>query len=389
MAHQRKRHLFQVLTKRRGLWAVIGLLGPRQVGKSTFLRTIEPERSSYLTLDAGDLRSRAAAAPDLFISSLRAETASPVIVDEVTKVPALFDAIKLSVDNERRPGTFILSGSAQFSERLGIRESLTGRIGILQLYPLTTGETMRSNFCSPWVARKFSGGHCALTDAKRRIEHGGMPGICFLRSADERRATIGAWMDTTCFRDILQIRTGRLSGQLAHDLLSVLPELPIATPTTLGAKLRVDVRRVNSHLEALEILFAVIRQDPHPLGIGKPRYSILDSGFHTSLGGSSHGALRIWVINEINAQFMYAGRPLPRIHYYESSRHSEVDIVIKDESKLIGIILSEEQTPSPYQYRTAEAFMRRAPTAQVVIVAPCSKAYSERGATVVPWNWTC
>lgn len=75
-----------------------------------------------------------------------AKRSFPVLIDEDQKVLKIFDACKARIDRKRIPGQFFLTGSTQFSERIGIRESLTGRIGMTHFYPLTLSEANEQQF---------------------------------------------------------------------------------------------------------------------------------------------------------------------------------------------------------------------------------------------------
>jgi len=68
------------------------------------------------------------------------------MIDEVQKAPNLFDAIKLRVDKKRIPGSYFLTGSSSFSSKIGIHESLTGRIAISHLHPLSLAELHAAPF---------------------------------------------------------------------------------------------------------------------------------------------------------------------------------------------------------------------------------------------------
>ena len=120
MPHQRNRTITSFLLKRLKLWPVLGLIGPRQCGKSTLLRDIISQsiKTDYMTMDSESLRKRAEKSPESF-SEMTQGTVK--ILDEVQKVPSLFDAIKLHVDQKRRPGSYILSGSTRFSSFFDIR----------------------------------------------------------------------------------------------------------------------------------------------------------------------------------------------------------------------------------------------------------------------------
>ena len=390
MPHERRRHLLAVLLKRSRLWPIVGVLGARQIGKSTLLREqLAPVIGArYFTLDRKEHRDRAARTPDLFLSAAGSD-GGPVIVDEVQKAPDLFDALKVSVDEARRPGRFILSGSTEFSRRTGIRESLTGRIGLTQLYPMTVAELNERPLASPWLSVGSRPG-TSLLQVHSWLERGGMPGICFLRDADERAASLEAWLETTCHRDLMQVSTGRLSGDLARDLLTTLAQAEQPTIAEAAARLRVDARRIRNHVEALEAIFVLNRLEPHPAGVGKTLYLPFDAGLARHLGASLLARLRIWAFNECHAQFEYAAKARPRLRHYQSSGRSRVDLVIEAEGRTTAVVLSDEEAPGPYVFRSVDAFLKKVPGAHAVVLAPVQAAQriSPR-VQVLPWAGMC
>src|SRR3989338_1778801 len=97
MPHRRERHLTGFLKKQSSFWPVVGVVGLRQVGKSTLFRELIGLSAHYLTLDDEDTRGNAEASPKAFL--VRQET--PLVLDEVQKCPALFDAVKSAVDRRR------------------------------------------------------------------------------------------------------------------------------------------------------------------------------------------------------------------------------------------------------------------------------------------------
>src|SRR5690606_7725021 len=102
---------------------VVCLLGPRQCGKSTLAMSLERDRG-YVTLDVDRYFQIATEDPDGFVARL----APRVILDEVQRAPGLLKAIKLAVDRDRRPGRFLLTGSADLLLLPGVSESLAGRM---------------------------------------------------------------------------------------------------------------------------------------------------------------------------------------------------------------------------------------------------------------------
>jgi predicted AAA+ superfamily ATPase len=141
MPPSRPRFALDALERLARFWPVVCLVGLRQVGKTTLTLQLS-KVAEQVSLDDDQAQEEAEAAPGVFLSKRH----EPILIDEVQKSPKLFDAIKLTVDRKRRPGRFFLTGSARFSAKLGIRESLAGRIGLLQLYPLTLAEAHEKPF---------------------------------------------------------------------------------------------------------------------------------------------------------------------------------------------------------------------------------------------------
>ncbi|HVS02695.1 MAG TPA: AAA family ATPase, partial [Thermoanaerobaculia bacterium] len=105
---------------------VVLLHGARQTGKTTLVRTLAARRpgTQYFTLDDAAVRAAATEAPTAVVAGAE----GMVVVDEVQKAPGLLPAIKLEVDRDRRPGRFLLTGSAQVLLVPAVSESLAGRM---------------------------------------------------------------------------------------------------------------------------------------------------------------------------------------------------------------------------------------------------------------------
>ena len=117
---------------------VVCLLGPRQSGKTTLAQQLAPDRA-FVSLDEHNYYQTAGADPDGFVASLP----EAVTLDEVQRVPALLSAIKRAVDQDRRPGRFLLTGSANLLLVPTVTESLAGRMEMAQLHSLTEAEKER------------------------------------------------------------------------------------------------------------------------------------------------------------------------------------------------------------------------------------------------------
>lgn len=132
------RHVASALQAALSDTPVVFLSGARQVGKSTLARRLAETEfpARYLTLDEATVRAAASADPQGFVDGL----VGNVVLDEVQRAPDLALAIKASVDRDRRPGRFLLTGSADVLQIPRLAESFVGRMETVRLWPLSQGE---------------------------------------------------------------------------------------------------------------------------------------------------------------------------------------------------------------------------------------------------------
>ena len=144
MPHTRKRHLEDKIKKCMAFSPLVGVLGHRQVGKTTLLELLA---NDYYVLDRKEAIQEASNNPELY---LKKRAGTWVALDECQTVPELFPELKEWVRVHKKPGQFLLSGSIRFTSREAIKESLTGRIVNLELLPFTVSELNQkplSHFC--------------------------------------------------------------------------------------------------------------------------------------------------------------------------------------------------------------------------------------------------
>ena len=153
------------------------LTGARQVGKSTLLRTMLPEGMNYVTLDDYVEAARAKEDPLGFLD----RHGLPLCIDEVQYAPELLRAIKIRVDENRRPGMYWLTGSQRFHMMKGVTESLAGRIGILELMSMSQSEMLGEGEGAvpfqPDMAETLAASSrvCGISALYERIWRGGYP----------------------------------------------------------------------------------------------------------------------------------------------------------------------------------------------------------------------
>lgn len=331
MAHTRQRHLSTLLKKAMGFWPVVGVLGPRQSGKSTLLRDLLG-LGKYVTFDDDDAYQDASNAPKMFLQKLP----TPLILDEAQKVPKIFDSVKLMVDRERRPGSYILSGSSQFSSRIGIRESLTGRIGIHYLYPLTLAEAHKVAFDSKRVMPNHKlPARFSVESLIKTFNSGTMPLPLFMRSDEHIRSYYENWFETTVFRDALRVY-GR--GFNPDEAISVLRQMANVLKEGDYATLKhfkQSSRKLRKYLDVFEEIFLVRRIPPHEASVGSDIWTFFDTGVLSYLCEGVIGQelqlslARIATTNEILAACEYSGNRL-RPSYYKTARGAPIDFIWKD-----------------------------------------------------------
>ncbi len=391
MPHQRPRQLVKLVEQRLRHFPIVGVLGARQTGKSTLIRELlgESRKLNYLSLDRDEYRRNAERSPTLFVQELESDDFQTVVIDEIQKAPVLFDTLKAEVDEDRRPGRFLITGSTEFSKKSGIRESLTGRIALTRLYPLNLSEVMESREARyPSASFKTVPGTAqANREIKKWMSRGGMPGMFAIRDEVNRTAQMDAWVETTCFRDLSLFDLKRFKPELALRLFGAIARSEAPTRLELAKMLGLLPRQIDPYLEAFLALHVIYEIPPHASGVGKSQFYIFDSGIAHSLGASEERCLEIWYLNEVYSQFSYSGLGVPHVFHYLSAKHSKVSFVVEHKGKSLATLLSFEESPREYSLRSVAAFQKKNPGIEVQVLSPClgSQKVSEN-CTIHPWS---
>ncbi len=403
MAHLRRRYLQHVLEKAKNFSPLLGVLGHRQVGKTTLLESLSKH---YYSMDDRAEKDSAIADPK---SYLKKRSQGWVALDEVQEVPDLFPALKEWVRTSRqRPGQFLLSGSVRFTSRADVRESLTGRILNFELLPFTVGELEEEPMSDFFfravgadsfrpIAERFALDGRSFASKTKRIEQylvqGGLPGICFIRDAAIRASRIHSQLQTILDRDVRTVVPTTLPYQSLLRVIESLAELQgsILDYSELSRKTEVSrptLRKLIYGLESVFLLRLVPVQGARK-GYGYyfedlgERYSLL-SGSAVPAGGLEH-----FVFRHASAEFNYRlGDRARFFKYYSHGGH--VPVVMEYGGKFLGIICLEEadSDPSRSELMTAYSFLRSYPSSKVIFAhkGRHSKLISDRLA-IVPVAW--
>ena len=139
------RHVQTALAERLHAMPAVVVAGARQTGKSTLAAALAPGKRRYLSLDDMDVVDLARREPDTLVGGT-----APVTLDEIQREPGLLLAVKRAIDTQRRPGQFLLTGSANLLLMRGVSESLAGRASYLTLWPMTRREQLGLGRCGVW-----------------------------------------------------------------------------------------------------------------------------------------------------------------------------------------------------------------------------------------------
>jgi len=202
-----KRSLERKFTHMSKFFKAVLVTGARQVGKTTMLRHLaEGQNRAYITLDNMLARNLAKTDPVLFFQTYK----PPVIIDEVQHTPELFNQIKIICDETDETGLFWLTGSQQFDMMKNVRETLAGRIGILELYSLSKNEKdgvfFENNLDFTLQCLQQRQAQTSKNDIVSIFEHiwqGGMPQVIYCDS-EQRQEYFNAYTTTHLMRDVAE-----------------------------------------------------------------------------------------------------------------------------------------------------------------------------------------
>ena len=391
MPHCRNRFAIRNILKKLSYFRVVGINGPRQCGKSYLVRellTPHCPQLVYRSFDQPTLFEFATANPETFLS--QHQEAAPLVIDEAQKIPKIFDAVKYVVDQKQSPGQFLLLGSTEFSKKALIRESLTGRIGLVKLFPMTCRETQQ---IAPSSDFPFSSKpKITRSQFMKYLSHGGMPAICFIRSEIEREDQVKAWLETTVYRDLALVPRLKLNPDLAMSILRTIATLEEPHAGNIAKAVKRDPRVVNTHLSALEMLFVLQKIGPHSLGTGKPIYFMCDVGFATYLGANFERQLHTMALQEITAKNEFHSGGAAQISFYRTSKGSFVHFIIEAKNTLpIAIKLLFSEKIDQREIEILRALSKKAPKPKMKLIAlgPTMENLSLDGVEILPWESIC
>jgi len=365
-----KRSLERKFTRMSMFFKAVLVTGARQVGKTTMLRHLaEGQNRTYVTLDTLAARNLAKTDPVLFFQRYK----PPIIIDEVQYAPELFSQIKIMCDQSEETGLFWLTGSQQFDMMKNVRETLAGRIGILDLYSLSKNEKdgiefeNHLDFSLDCLLERQS--LAPKNDVVRVYEHiwrGGMPQVLHA-DAEQRQEYYNAYVGTYLMRDVAELggvtdtlRFGKfltacaalVSQQVNYKNLSEAAE--ISQPTA---------KEWLKLLEGLGIIYLLRPYANNELKrlTKTPKLYFCDTGLcaflsmwltaDTLMNGAASGHyFENFVVIEMLKNYAYS-QAKANMSYYRDSNAKEIDIFVEENNLVHPLEIKKSANPDSREVR--------------------------------------
>lgn len=355
------RSIAAAIDKLTAFFPCVLITGARQVGKSTLLKQILPAGMRYITLDNVELAEEAQRHPLDFLDRM----GCPLCIDEIQYAPALFRAIKQRVDENRRPGMYWLTGSQRFRLMKGVTESLSGRLGIVELFSLSQWELAGQGVPAPAFHPASPGTPenaplCSRAELLFRIFRGGYPELAqhpemdtglffqsYVQSYVERDVQdLSQIGNKSAFVKLMRSAAARSGQQLVY--------------SDLARDADVSPKTAKAWVSVLEASGLVTLLEPYYVNTSKrlvkaPKIYFMDTGLCCwlmrirSVEELEHspylGALiETWAFGQLMRNF-HNRAEIPNLSYYRDANGAEVDFLLEEGSVIFPIEVKSTETP--------------------------------------------
>jgi uncharacterized protein len=349
----------KALSERMRVMPAVVVTGARQTGKSTLAEELVPGARRYATLDDLDVLDAARRDPDALVGG-----SGPVTLDEVQREPALLRAVKRSIDRDRKPGRFLLTGSANLLLMQQVSESLAGRASYLTLWPMTRREQRGLGQCGRWeelLATPDTGWRDLLADEKGSAEdwhalarRGGFPTPALqLTTASDRRIWFDGYVRTYLERDLQDLASISSLPDFRRLMRAACLRMgQLLNQTELGRDAALPQPTVHRWLNLLETSYLLVRLPAYAVNrtkrlIKAPKIYWGDTGvaMHLIETAEPSGAhLENLVLHDL---LVWRDARIERAElcYWRTSVGEEVDFVVETGGKLLPIEVKSTARP--------------------------------------------
>ena len=336
-----KRKIEPFLIQRSKEYPAIAIMGPRQSGKTTLAKHIFPNHK-YLNLEDFELREYATKDPKGFLKLYANDHG--LILDEIQRVPNLTSYIQLSVDENRIPGYFVLTGSQNILIGNKISQSLAGRIAIITLLPFCIQELKEAGIIS--------------SAAEELIFKGNYPPI--YANNIEPSSWYKNYINTYVEKDIKQIQNVEKLSEFRRFMALCAGRIgQVLNISSLATDASITVNTANSWLSLLEESYIIYLLKPHYQNFSKrvikaPKIYFYDTGLACSLLGidnltnlNTHylrgGLFESLIISEFYKNFYNLDKN-PKVNFWRDNHGHELDAIIEKGNELVAIEIKAGKT---------------------------------------------
>ena len=333
--------------------------GARQTGKSTLVQDLAPAGRRYLSLDDLDVLDAARRDPEALVGGER-----PVTLDEVQREPELLHAVKQAIDRRRRPGRFVLTGSANLLLMHRVSESLAGRASYLALWPMTRREQRGAGRGGAWEKllaadeRKWRELLAATPgepeDWRALARRGGFPvPAVHLATSEDRAIWFDGYVRTYLERDLQELSSITALPDFRRLMQAASLRLgQIVNQTELGRDVALPQPTVRRYLNLLETSHLLVRLPAFAVNrtkrlIKSPKLYWGDTGVALHLAGIADpggACLENLVLHDLLA-WRDARLERAEVFYWRTTVGEEVDFVIEAGGRLLPVEIKSAGRP--------------------------------------------
>ncbi len=355
---------------------VVAVHGARTVGKSTMVRALAGHAARQVVdLDDPETRDAVEASPAAF-----AAAEPPVFIDEYQHAPTILDAIKAELSRDLQPGRFVLTGSTRYSSLPTAAQSLTGRLHVVTLWPLSQGELDGTE--ERFAERLLSDPEALVTPAAsttsreeyaERILRGGFPLAAARPEGASRNRWFDDYLELVIERDVAELSSirqrekmprlvARLGGQSAQ----------VLNVARVASAVGIESSTAEHYVRLLEAAFVIYRLPAWGTTLrarssAKPKVHFVDSGLAgrmlrvtgARLAAAQPQAmtklghlLETFCVGEVLKQVSWMGAPAQPGHW-RTHDGDEVDLVLeRDDGAIVGVEIKAGERVSAAQFRS-------------------------------------
>ncbi len=359
------RHMENRILELSRSYSAILLTGPRQAGKTTMLRELAKKENlgrKYVTLDDLTERDMAKNDPTLFLQLHQ----PPVLIDEVQYAPELFTYIKIHIDEHHNPGDFWMIGSQIFRLMRGVQESLTGRVALLHMSPMSQREIIGAP-CVPFktsmeqlLAERDHIQPVTTPELFARLWRGSMPGLIGGQAPD-RNVFYSSYLSTYVERDVREL-SGNVDALKFNRFVTAVAARcsQLLNYNALAEDSDIDIHTSKAWISILETLGIIFLLHPYSNNVLKrtiktPKVYFYDTGLVCYLtrwsspevaesGAMSGALLENYTVSEIMKSYQNAGLE-PYLYFYRDRDAKEIDVILEGDGRLCPLEIKKTATP--------------------------------------------